>query len=251
MVYIRVDNVTVEFPIYNASTRSLKHKVINFGTGGRLSRDASNRLAVVALRDVSAALAHGDRVALVGRNGAGKTTLLRVLAGVYEPSFGTVTCQGQVASLFDVTLGMDIEGTGYENIIRRGMLLGLTPKQIDGRLDDIIEFTELGDYLAVPVRTYSSGMLLRLAFAISTTIEPEILLMDEWIAAGDSQFMKKAEARLESLVRRSGIMVIASHSNALVRQVCNKAILLEKGQVVQAGPVEEVVTAYEEAKPPE
>ena len=251
MVYIRVDNVTVEFPIYNASTRSLKHKVMNIGTGGRLSRDASNRLAVVALRDVTASFEHGDRVALVDRNGAGKTTLLRVLAGVYEPSIGEVTCRGQVASLFDVTLGMDIEGTGYENIIRRGMLLGLTPKQIDGRLDDIIEFTELGDYLAVPVRTYSSGMVLRLAFAISTTIEPEILLMDEWIAAGDSEFMKKAEARLASLVERSGIMVIASHSNKLVRDICNKAIHLEKGQVVRMGPVEEVIAAYEQRKPPE
>jgi ABC-2 type transport system ATP-binding protein/lipopolysaccharide transport system ATP-binding protein len=250
MVYIACDKVTVEFPIYSANTRSLKSKVMNFGSGGRLSRDANNRLAVVALRDVSASLQHGDRVGLIGRNGAGKTTLLRVLAGVYEPSYGSLVTQGQVASLFDVTLGMDAEGTGYENIVRRGMLLGLTHKQINGRLDDIVNFTELGDYLAVPVRTYSSGMLLRLAFAISTTIDPEILLMDEWLGVGDSQFLKKAEARLESLVARSGIMVIASHSNDLIRRVCNKVIHLEKGQVVKEGPTEEVLAEYEAAAPP-
>jgi ABC-type polysaccharide/polyol phosphate transport system ATPase subunit len=251
MVCIRADRVTVEFPIYNASTRSLKHKVLNLGTGGRLSRDAGNRLSVVALHEVSAAMDEGDRVALIGRNGAGKTTLLRVLAGVYEPSFGNLYCNGQVASLFDVTLGMDIEGTGYENILRRGMLLGLSKKQVEARMSDIVEFTELGDYLAVPVRTYSSGMLLRLAFAISTTIEPEILLMDEWIGVGDAQFHQKAQARLEGLVARAGIMVIASHSNELVRRVCNKAIYLDKGRVVQAGPVEEVLSAYETAKPKE
>ena len=250
MAFIRVDNITVEFPIYNASTRSLKHKMMHFGTGGRLSRDAGNRLAVVALRGITASLEHGDRVGLVGRNGSGKTTLLRVLAGVYEPSYGSVVCQGQVASLLDVTLGMDSEGTGYENILRRGMLLGMTKRQIDARIDDIVQFTELGDYLAVPVRTYSSGMLLRLAFAISTTIEPEILLMDEWLGVGDAQFLSKAEARLEEMVQRSGILVIASHSNELLRRICNKAIYLDAGQLVSMGPVGPVLEKYESGKTP-
>ncbi len=251
MVSLRLDNVTVEFPIYNAGTRSLKHKVMNIGSGGRLSRDANNRISVVALRNVSVLLRHGDRLGLVGRNGAGKTTLLRAMAGVYEPSVGNVTCNGQLATMFDVTLGMDIEGTGFENIYRRGMILGLSRKQIEDRMDEIIHFTELGDYLRIPVRTYSSGMLLRLAFAISTTIEPDILLMDEWIGVGDAHFMQKAEKRLQGLVDRSGILVLASHSESLMRKVCNRVIHLEQGQVVADGPADEVLEAYRVMKVPE
>lgn len=251
MASLHLENVTVEFPIYNAGTRSLKHKVMNIGSGGRLSRDAGNRITVVALRDVSALLKHGDRVGLVGRNGAGKTTLLRAMAGIYEPSYGNVTCSGQLATMFDVTLGMDIEGTGFENIYRRGVILGLTRQQIDARMDDIIQFTELGDYLRIPVRTYSSGMLLRLAFAISTTIEPDILLMDEWIGVGDAHFIRKAEERLQRLVDRSGILVLASHSEDLMRKVCNRVIHLEQGRVVADGPTEQVLESYRQMKLPQ
>ena len=249
MVYVRAEHITCEFPIYSASMRSLKHRVVNLGSGGMLSRDANNRLSVVALRDVSLSLNVGDRVGLVGRNGAGKTTLLRVLAGVYEPSVGALHCQGQIASLFDVMLGMAPEGTGYENIQRQGRLLGMSHAQVASKMDDIVAFTELGDYLAVPVRTYSSGMRLRLAFAISTAIDPEILLMDEWISVGDAQFLQKAQARLESLVRRSGILVIASHSNDLIRRTCNRVIHLEQGQIVGEGTPDAVLAHYESEVP--
>jgi len=247
MAFMRMDDVTVEFPIYSIGTRSLKHRMMNLGSGGRMSRDASQRISVTALRGVSAEFRHGDRVALVGRNGAGKTTLLRVLAGVYEPSLGNVVTEGQVATLFDVSLGLDPDATGFENIHRQGTLLGLSPRQIQSRAEDIIAFTELGDYLAVPVRTYSSGMVLRLAFAISTSVEPEILLMDEWIGVGDARFLQKAERRLEDMVHRAGIMVIASHSADLVRRICNKALYMDKGQVIAAGPVAEVLSAYDKA----
>ena len=244
MAFMRLNNVTVEFPIYSIGMRSLKHRMMNLGSGGRMSRDAAQRLTVTAVRNVSAEFNHGDRVALVGRNGAGKTTLLRVLAGVYEPSFGDVTTQGQVATLFDVSLGLDTEATGYENIHRQGTLLGLSARKIAERTEEIAAFTELGDYLRVPVRTYSSGMVLRLAFAISTSVEPEILLMDEWIGVGDARFIEKAEQRMQALVSKAGIMAIASHSADLVRRVCNKALYMEKGEVVAAGPVDEVLAAY-------
>jgi ABC-2 type transport system ATP-binding protein/lipopolysaccharide transport system ATP-binding protein len=244
MVYLRTEAVSVDFPIYSASSRSLKNRVLRFGGAGHLSTD-TGRITVQALRDVTANFEHGDRVGLVGRNGAGKTTLLRVLAGVYEPTHGRVSKQGQVAPLFDVALGMDLEGTGYENILLRGLMLGLSRKQIRERTDEIVQFTELGDYLSVPLRTYSSGMMLRLAFAVSTSIEPEILLMDEWIGVGDAHFITKAEVRLQGLVDRAGIMVIASHSNALIRKVCNKALLMDQGRVVATGGAEEVLAQYE------
>jgi ABC-2 type transport system ATP-binding protein/lipopolysaccharide transport system ATP-binding protein len=217
---------------------------MHLGTGGRIARDASDRVCVQALRDVSLTFCHGDRVGLIGHNGAGKTTLLRVLAGVYEPSHGRLRCEGQAVALFDPALGMEMEATGYENIFLRGLILGLSPKEIREQAEAIAEFTELGDYLAMPVRTYSSGMMLRLAFAVSTSISPEILLMDEWIVAGDSQFMEKAKKRMESFVGRSNILVLASHSLDLIRRWCDKVVLLEKGRVTAFGSLNEVLSKY-------
>lgn len=246
MASIVVENVSVEFPIYGGSSRSLKKTLIRMGTGGRIGRDAANRLCVEALVDVSLHIDHGDRVGLVGENGAGKTTLLRVLAGVYEPTRGIVRCNGDVSPLFSATLGMDMEATGFENIVLRGLFLGLSPQEIRRIMGEITEFTELGDYLAMPLHTYSSGMVLRLAFAVSTCVEPEILLMDEWIGMGDAHFLEKAERRMEHFVGRSSILVIASHSDALIKRLCNKAILLKQGQIVYQGSVEEVFETYAE-----
>ena len=245
MASITVENVSVEFPVYGGGSRSLKKTLIQMGTGGRISRDAGHRISVEALRDVSLHLEEGDRVGLVGANGAGKTTLLRVLAGVYEPTRGIVRRNGYVSPLFSATLGMDMEATGYENIVLRGLFFGLSPRQIRGMMDEIAEFTELGDYLALPMHTYSSGMRMRLAVAVSTCFDPEILLIDEGIALGDAHFLDKAKRRMERFVDRSSILVIASHSDALIKRLCSKAVLLDHGEIKTIGPVEEVLERYE------
>ena len=241
---LRLDAVTVDFPVYGADSRSLKNNLLRRSTGGRIGRDSAQRLSVRALEDVNPAFAHGDRVGLVGTNGAGKTTLLRALAGVYQPTMGRVDRRGQVAALFGLSLGIDPYSTGYENIKARGMFLGLMPPEIRERTAEIAEFTELGDYLAVPVHTYSAGMQLRLAFAVCTCIEPEILLMDEWIGVGDAAFVKKAERRLEKFVAHAGILVLASHNAALLERVCTTGIFLESGRVRAFGPVDEVLRDF-------
>ena len=207
MVGLQLESVTVDFPVYDASTRSVKNRLLHHGTGGRIGHDAGNRLCVRALEDVSLAFKHGERVALVGRNGAGKTTLLRVLVGAYEPTRGRVWRRGRTASLLKVSLGIAPEATGYENIMTRGLFLGLMPEQVRERMDEIAAFTELGDYLAMPVRTYSIGMRLRLAFAVCTCFDPEILLMDEWLSVGDRSFVREGQAparRIRGSRRDSG-----------------------------------------------
>src|ERR1700736_617505 len=244
MASIRLDHVSVLFPIYNGTSRSLKNRLIAAGTGGRTGADGTMDVVIQALNDVSADIVHGDRVALVGRNGAGKTTLLRVTAGIYEPEAGNVIIEGQVAPLFDVSLGMDPESSGYENIMLRGLYLGLSKAEIRAKADEIAEFTELGSFLGLPLRTYSAGMQARLSFAVSTCIDPEILLLDEGIGAGDAAFLEKAKHRLDAFVARAGILVLASHAETLVRRLCTRAILLDQGSVVAAGPIDEVLTRY-------
>jgi lipopolysaccharide transport system ATP-binding protein len=237
MARVAATSVTIEFPIYDLTHRSLKKKLISATTGGRIGRDASNRLAVRALDDISFVLSPGDRVGLVGHNGAGKTTLLRVLSGVYEPVAGTLHVEGRVASLLDLALGIDPEASGYENIVLRSLLMGLRSGDIERRIDEIAEFTELGEYLDMPLRTYSAGMLLRLAFAVSTSVDADILLMDEWLGVGDSEFQPKARRRMADLVARAKIFVVASHNHDLLKQVCNRFFRLEHGrmQEVPAG----------------
>ncbi len=244
MASIIVENVSVDFPLYGGGSRSLKKTLMRMGSGGRIAHDAGDRICVQALKDISFHIDHGDRVGIIGPNGAGKTTLLRVLAGIYEPTRGAVHCTGHISPLFNTTLGMDMEATGYENIVLRGLFLGLSPGEVRGRTDEIAAFTELGDHLAMPVRTYSSGMRLRLAFAVTTCINPEILLMDEWIGMGDPHFLKKAKKRMESFVDRSRILVIASHSDGLIRRTCTKAVLLDQGRIKSAGSVDQVLGQY-------
>ena len=244
---LQICGVTVDFPVYSADARSLKNNLLRKSTGGRIGRHAGNRLTVRALDDVNLAFGQGDRVGLIGSNGAGKTTLLRVLAGVYQPTLGWVQRRGRVASLFDMSLGLDPDATGYENIMARGLLLGLRPTQVRQRAAEIAEFTELGEYLAMPVHAYSSGMMLRLAFAVSTCIEPEILLMDEWIGVGDAAFVEKAERRLASFVNQAAILVLASHNLPLLARVCTKAVLLDAGRVRALGPIDDVLQKYGQA----
>jgi ABC-2 type transport system ATP-binding protein len=258
MLSIIGKNVHVEFPIYDPRMRSLKY---SFGikhlakgisriapdrnVGGQIGAGEAGRIVVKALDGLSFEIFEGDRVGLVGHNGSGKTTLLRTLAGIYEPVAGAVQATGRVFPLFDLQLGMDPDATGIENIWMRGKMLGLSTAQIKDALDDIADFTELGDYLYMPIRSYSSGMALRLAFAISTAIVPEILVLDEMIGAGDAAFLARANARLKTFLERAGILVIASHSIQILRQWCNKAMLLEQGKLVALGPLNHIVSMYE------
>lgn len=244
MSYISFNNVGVEFPIYNASSRSLKKNVLKTVTGGIIGKNAKDKKVVTALSSISLELKKGDRLAFLGNNGAGKTTLLRVFAGIYHPTQGSVKIKGKVTPMFDVGLGIDPEATGYENIFIRGIYLGLTKKEINSMIDEIAKFTELGEFLNMPVYTYSTGMNIRLAFAVSTCVTPEILLMDEWIGAGDADFIHKASARLEKMVKGSNILVLASHNMELLKKWCNTALWLEHGKAKAYGEVEEVIKQY-------
>lgn len=246
MALIQLQNASVTFPIYDSTSRSLKTRLLSGSTGGRIqSSSASKRgTAVRALDNLNVTLEHGDRVALVGHNGAGKTTLLRLLAGIYEPSEGRVIIEGRPVPLFDIALGMDPDSTGYENIILRGLFLGVSRARIESQIEAIAEFTELGDFLNLPLRTYSSGMRMRLAFAVSTSIEPEILLLDEGLGTGDASFVDKANRRITEFTDQASIIVLAAHSEALVRRMCDKALLLEHGCLVNVGPVGEIFADY-------
>lgn len=243
-VELILHKVSVRFPIYSGGSRSLKKRLLFHGSGGRLGRDVNQRIVVDALRDISLSLCAGDRVALIGSNGAGKSTLLRVMAGIYEPSEGVVTSRGQISPMLDIGLGIDSEMSGFDNIRLRGLILGLDRFEIEERLADIADFTELGDYLDIPVRTYSAGMLARLTFAIATCFTPEILLLDEWLLAGDAAFLAKAKRRLEAFIEMTSIVVLASHNADVLQRWCTKGIWLQRGEVAAQGDVGTVLEAY-------
>ena len=247
MAFLHLRDISVEFPIYQGGSRSLRKAIFASSTRGNLGRDARDRINVLALNRLSLDIDDGDRVALMGLNGAGKTTLLKVLAGIYTPTRGRLYASGNISAILDATVGLNPEATGWENMILRGMYMGFHPQQIRGRMDEIAAFSELGQYLDMPVRTYSAGMMIRLAFAVSTAFQPEILLMDEWLAAGDAHFLKKAHERLEQFVQRSSILVLASHSLPLLEQWCNRGIFLEEGRIRVAGEIGEVIAAYQTA----
>jgi len=233
MARIIASNVSVEFPIYEASKRSLKKALVRAATGGVLSLDSSQHVTVRALNALNFDFRDGDRVGLLGHNGSGKSTLLRVLAGAYEPVSGSIEVDGKVASMLNVWLGMIIDATGRENIYLRGAVMGLKPPEIDAVLEDIVEFSELGDYIDMPLRTYSSGMQMRLAFSIATSVAADIVLMDEWLSAGDASFAEKAQQRLNRLLDRTGIFVVASHNEAMIKDTCNKIMRLDHGNMLE------------------
>lgn len=257
MFSIAGKDIHVEFPIYDHRARSLKytlgvgqiaksiHRLTSKKVGGQIGVGETGKVVIKALDGISFDIHEGDRVGLLGHNGSGKTTLLRTLAGIYEPASGEIRTNGRVFPLFDLQLGMDQDATGIENIWMRGKMLGLSTREISDSIDDIAEFTELGDFLEMPTRTYSMGMMLRLAFAISTAVTPEILVLDEMIGAGDAAFLARADARLKDFLSRTGILILASHSMPMLRQWCNKGMLLEHGKLVVYGPLEEVVARYD------
>jgi len=244
---ITLEDVSVDFPIYG-SRRNLRKHLFQTATGGLIRSEGRRRQHVVvrALDRVSLKIEHGDRVGLMGHNGAGKSTLLRVLAGVYAPTEGRVAIEGGISPLFSASPGIDFDATGYENLVTCGMFLGMSRAQIAERTRDIEEFCELGEYLTLPMRTYSSGMVTRFTFALATTIDPEILLLDEGIGTGDARFAERAAKRTDALVGRSHILVIASHSDAMIRTMCNKAILMAKGRVIGSGSIDDMVALYHE-----
>jgi ABC-type polysaccharide/polyol phosphate transport system ATPase subunit len=240
-----LESVRVEFPIYG-SRRSLRKAIFERAAGGLVRRSGrhNEHVVVQALQDISLSLEDGDRVALVGHNGSGKSTILRVIAGIYEPVGGRVLIGGRVTPLFETMPGFDGEDTGYENIMTAGLFFGMSREEVESKIPEIEEFSELGEYLSLPVRTYSAGMTTRLGFAFATAMNPDILLLDEGIGTGDVRFAERATARMNDFVGRSRVLVLASHSEALVKTVCNKAVLLDQGRVLSIGPVDDVLDEY-------
>ncbi|WP_367160513.1 ABC transporter ATP-binding protein [Kozakia baliensis] len=251
MAGIDVSGLSISFPIYHGDSRTLKKSMANAVSGMRrsgpaahLQEDARQRVIVSVLNDISFRLNPGDRLGLIGGNGAGKTTLLRALAGIYEPVVGRVRVSGTMGTLLDTNLGMNPELTGAENVRLRCLFFGISRTKTAQILRDVEDFAELGAFLDMPVKTYSSGMVVRLAFGLATAIAPQVLLMDEWFMAGDATFIHKARARLESLVEQAEILVVSSHQPEIMRQWCTRLIWLENGVICMDGAPEAVLDAY-------
>jgi len=236
---VSLEGVDVEFRVQSNRANTLKSTLASWVRGGR-----SHTRVIRALRGINLTIRAGERVGLIGPNGAGKSTLLKTIAGIYPPQRGQVGVRGHVCPLFEFVTGFEMEANGWDNIRTRALLLGMSPQEIERKVGEIADFTDLGEFLDIPVRCYSSGMLLRLAFATSTSVDPEILLLDEVMAAGDASFIEKARRRMEHLMGRAGIVVFASHSLEMLPSFCGRTVLLNSGQVVADGPTAEVVAAY-------
>ena len=240
--YIKMDKVNMSYPsrVYNVS--SIKEDFIYL-----IKREKKAKMLkdIHALNDFSLEVNEGDRLGVIGHNGAGKSTLLKTIAGIYPIDSGSIEVKGKIRSLFDVSLGFDLESTGRENIMYRGLLLGASPSEMREKTDDIIEFSELGEFIDYPVKTYSSGMSVRLAFAVSTCIDGEVLLLDEVLGAGDAKFYKKAKERVFELMDKAKLMIYVTHDLKALQQTCNRAILMEHGRIAFAGTPEEAVKEYE------
>jgi len=225
MIRCELKNVSVEFPIHTVTSRSIKNTFISTISNGKLTNDQKFPV-VKGIKNISLNLKPGDRLGVTGPNGSGKTTLLRTIAGIYAPTHGVMNIKGRISSLLDVSFGLDPEATGLENIRMRGVLMGLTLNQIKSLEDEIADFTELGKFINLPVRSYSSGMNMRLGFAVSTAIPSDILLLDEWLSVGDADFSKKAEKRLNDMMKKSEIVIMASHDHQLIKKTCNQFLKL-------------------------
>ena len=236
MTRVSLKHVSVDIPIFNSQGRSLKKTLMGVATGGRIGLTEKGKTIVRSLDDISFEVSPHERVGLLGHNGAGKSTLLRVLSKVYVPTAGEVEIEGKIGSLIDISLGIDTEATGVENIYLRAALLGIPKHKVDAEMDSLIEFTQLGNFINMPVRTYSTGM--------HTMISPDILLMDEWLSVGDQHFQSLAEERLNNLIERSNILIIASHSRQLIERCCTRVLWLEHGQLKMDGKPNEICPLY-------
>jgi ABC-type polysaccharide/polyol phosphate transport system ATPase subunit len=243
MPSINVQNVSLTFKLRKNKNVTLKEYLVK-----GLFRPSSNPgVTIHALENLSLTAREGDRLGIIGHNGAGKSTLLKLLAGIYPPTQGSVEIQGRICSLFDIALGFEHEATGWENIVFRSYLHGESPASVRAKLNSIGEFTELGEFLSVPVRNYSAGMLMRLAFAIATASDPDVLLIDEVLAVGDMAFQLKAKARMKELMASSRLMVVVSHDLKSLKEMCNRVIWMKHGQIVMDGPSTDVVRRYVES----
>jgi ABC-type polysaccharide/polyol phosphate transport system ATPase subunit len=246
---ILVESVDLEFPIYGMQ-RSFRRALFQRAAGGLITKkDLQHRqVTVTALSGISLELNDGDRLGLIGHNGAGKSSLLKVLAGVYQPTRGQVWVDGNITSLFELALGIDAEDTGYEAITTAGMLHGMTRAEIESNVPEIERFSQLGEYLSLPTKTYSAGMVARLGFSLATTLKPEIILVDEGIGAGDASFSERAVEKMKELISGSNILVLASHSEDLIASLCNRAVLMQSGAIVEMGSVPEILEKYRECR---
>lgn len=243
MPMIDVRNVSLKFNVRQNKKVSLKEYLVR----GMFRRSFNPGVTLHALTDVSLGAREGDRIGIIGHNGAGKSTMLKLLAGIYPPSEGSVSVEGRICSLFDITLGFEQEATGWENIVFRSYLYGESPAQLRTKLDAIGEFTELKDFLSMPVRNYSAGMLMRLAFAIATAADPEVLLIDEVLSVGDLAFQLKARARMREMMATSRLMVVVSHDLTSLKEMCNRVIWMKQGRIVLEGTAAEVIQRYRES----
>ncbi|HEV2552950.1 MAG TPA: ABC transporter ATP-binding protein [Bosea sp. (in: a-proteobacteria)] len=249
MVSFELRNVSLNYPIFHAVDLTLKSAVSSLATGGTIHRSSRGRFEVQALTDVSISAKAGDRIGLVGHNGAGKTTLLKVIGGIYRPQLGFYRREGRTMSVINPANGLQQDLSGYDNIENIALLYGMSLKEIRSHVPDIEAFAELGDFLSLPVSTYSSGMQARLAFAVATTFEPEILVADENLSTGDARFMERARDRMEAMMARSSILVLASHDLAALERLCNRGIMMEHGRIVADGPISEVIARYSAPQP--
>lgn len=247
MRLIQLDDVSVDYPVFEASARSMKMAALGKLTGGKVvSKFAS--VNVRALDHVSLDIFEDQRIGLIGHNGAGKTTLLRLLAGVLHPSSGDYLVRGRVVPMIEGALGLHSEFTGYENIELPLRLMGATETEIVAARREIEDFTQLGPYMSMPIRTYSAGMRVRLAFAICTAVKPDVLVLDEWLGASDAAFIERATKRLNGMLEAAKVIVVASHSMDLLIGVCNRVLWLERGRIVMDGLPSDVIAAYQNAQ---
>jgi lipopolysaccharide transport system ATP-binding protein len=241
---IELRNVGVDFPVFNAWNHSFKNRVLSAVTGGAIDRKYDGSVVVKGLQHVNLSIKAGERVGLIGHNGAGKTTLLRILSGIYAPTQGEAIINGECVSLINIGLGIDPEATGRENIKLRSAMIGFAPKETTERMEEIIDFSGLGDFIDMPFRTYSSGMQLRLAFAVSTSVRPQILVLDEWLSTGDEEFRHRAEKRMKDVVDSTDILILASHSRQLLEENCNRVVWLEHGKIKMDGGASDILKSY-------
>ena len=241
---VQLENVGVRYPVKGSALAAVN--AWHGSRAGQIETHGRSSVMVRALNNIDFSLDQGERLGLIGLNGSGKTTLLRVISGIIAPSAGKVSVKGRVSPLLSIQLGLDNQATGIENVFVRGAFLGISGQEIEANLGDIAEFSELGEYLSLPLNTYSSGMRLRLSFAIATAFEPDVLIMDEWLSAGDETFQRKAQERLETLVDQSGVFIFASQNRNQIRRFCSKALVLNRGEQRYFGNVEDAFVALDE-----
>jgi ABC-type polysaccharide/polyol phosphate transport system ATPase subunit len=244
MNLISLEDVGLLFRVRRHGRISLKEYIVH----GMFRRRKQNCLEVRALDKIDLRIDEGERVGIIGHNGAGKSTLLKLLAGVYPPTTGRREVHGQISSLFELHLGFELDGSGWDNIMYRGYLQGESPKSIRAKMDEIAEFSELGKFLDMPIRYYSAGMLVRLAFSIATAIQPEILLLDEVLAAGDAMFQNKARQRMRNLISSARVVIIVSHELQSLQSLCDRIIWLDHGRIHMDGPTDEVIAAFQQRR---